>query len=139
MGATVYIATRVLVLRERKKDMENELKAQSGSTVSLETQGILGVARAIVKTLGGIRPERLFTYLQFLLPKRVRERYFEPYLEELKEDRILALQAQPSAFGRRFIEACYYFRLALALLRSFACIIGDLLAKLAPFLKMFGK
>lgn len=81
------------------------------------------------------RPERLALLAGFLVPPSVRLKCFEPFFEEMKEDRLEKIARTGSRGVKRWIEFCFYFRWAVTVLQSLVCYLGDLLAKLAPFIR----
>ena len=84
-----------------------------------------------------IRPENLAILLGFALPVRVRTKYFEPDVEELKEDRLLSRSQVRSSMGRLCVEVFFYGRLFISFSQSLACWIGDILSKVSPVIRWF--
>ena len=84
-----------------------------------------------------LSPENLGAHIGFLLPAKVRKECFDPFFEELREDRLRSLEVARSAFGRRFIEVCFHVRLWAALSSSVLCACSDHLRKLVPLFKLF--
>ncbi len=80
-------------------------------------------------------PERIAHLVGFLVPRLVRAKCYEPFLEDLKADRAERIARTGSPRVRRWIEFCFYFRLAVTVLQSLVCYLGDLVAKIAPFIR----
>jgi hypothetical protein len=70
-----------------------------------------------------------------LLPEYCQERYLEPILEEMKEDRILAERDAVTAFQFRLIAVRFSLKTAGTFAAAIGCALWDLLAKLIPWLK----
>jgi hypothetical protein len=98
-------------------------------------QKVLSELRAISPKTDVISPEKLGLLASFLLPRKIRQTSFEPYFEELKEDRLEARLKIHSCAGRMWVEFCFYLRLFVALLQSFGCWFKDIASKASPLLK----
>ena len=84
----------------------------------------------------GLRmPERLGLMAGFLVPTGVRERCFQPFFEDLRADRAEKIARTSTRRVKRWIECCFYFRLVVTVIQSLVCYLGDLLAKVAPFIR----
>jgi hypothetical protein len=83
----------------------------------------------------GITPDGLGKLLGYLVPRKIRKACFEPFLEDLKVDRLEKIAATRSRVENGWIEFCFYLRLAVTVLQSLVCYLGDLLAKIAPYLR----
>ncbi len=79
--------------------------------------------------------EGIASGLGFLLPRKIRRDVFEPFFEELKEDRLEELAVSGSKAVKHWIGCCFYFRLLVTFLQSLLCWAGDVVGKAAPFLK----
>jgi len=80
-------------------------------------------------------PENIGRLLSYLVPRMVRAKCFEPFLEDLKADRAEKVARTASRRVKRWIECCFYFRLVVTVIQSLVCYLGDLLAKIAPFIR----
>lgn len=82
-----------------------------------------------------LSPESFGALLGMLVPRSIRARCFEPFLEDLKADRAEKTARTASRRVKRWIEFCFYFRLAVTVVQSLVCYLGDLVAKIAPFIR----
>lgn len=96
--------------------------------------GMLAAVNFTIKYFEG-GPERTGLLLSFLIPRKIRQNAFEPYFEELKEDRLFAKGKVHSKAGKCWVEFCFYFRLIIAFLQSLICWVREILAKASPILK----
>ena len=82
-----------------------------------------------------ISPEFVGELLGFLVPRKTRQDSFEPFFEDLKADRLEKMARSQSRGVKRWIEFCFYFRLCVTVVESLVCYLGDLVSKLAPFIR----
>lgn len=68
-----------------------------------------------------LTPESIGELIQFFLPPKIRKECFEPYFEELKEDRIIAAALAKSPCYKFWVEVAFLFRLVITFLQSFVC------------------
>jgi hypothetical protein len=81
-------------------------------------------------------PEKLGHILAFFLPKKIRERCFTPFFEELKEDRVKANAAQTSLGPKVLIEIGFLWRLGWSFFCSLVCMLRELIP-LSEILRFF--
>jgi hypothetical protein len=120
-SASVWMTNRCTELKKEKAILEDRSSALASSW-PLKPKFQLG-------------PEKISILLSFFLPRKIRQTSFEPYMEELKEDRLEARRKIHSQTGKVWVEFCFYFRLIVAFLQSLVCWARDFLSKASPILK----
>lgn len=81
-------------------------------------------------------PERVGDFIGYLLPRGIRESAFNPYFEELKEDRLERKAKAKSASLEIIIEIFFYFRLTVSFLDSLRVWLLSPVSKMISALKM---
>jgi len=81
-------------------------------------------------------PPRFWKLFSYVFSHRIRSRIFEPALNEMIEDYLLARQDYRTQWARRWLNFCFTFRMALTVLECFRAVIADSafrsLARLLP-------
>jgi hypothetical protein len=68
---------------------------------------------------------RFWNLFAYLLPRKVRERVYEPAHQELLEDYLTARKKYRTKWSRRWLTFCFTFRTVLMVLDSFRAMLGD--------------
>jgi hypothetical protein len=68
---------------------------------------------------------RLWTMFSFILPRKVRNEVFEPALEELKEDFLVARKLRSTRGQRRWLTICFTVRTIILVAQSIRAWLGD--------------
>jgi hypothetical protein len=81
-------------------------------------------------------PPRFWKLFSYVFSHRIRSRIFEPALNEMIEDYLLARQDYRTQWARRWLNFCFTFRMMLTVLECFRAVIADSafrsLARLLP-------
>jgi len=70
-------------------------------------------------------PPRFWKIFGYVFSHRIRSRIFEPALNEMIEDYLLARQDYRTQWARRWLNFCFTFRMVLAVLECFRAVIAD--------------
>jgi len=86
-----------------------------------------------VKVIG---PPRFWNLFGYVFSHRIKSRIFEPALNEMIEDYLLARKDCRTQWARRWLNFCFNFRMVLTVLECFRVVIADRafrsLARLLP-------
>jgi len=68
---------------------------------------------------------RFWDLFAYLLPSKIRAQAYEPALQELREDYLVARRRYRTNSSRRWLTLCFTVRTALLVVQSFRVLVGD--------------
>lgn len=118
----------------RLKQEWQEFRAKNLNGVG--TKGYIPLGIKIIDALNDF-PDSLGRFIGYLLPKRIRERVFEPVFEELKEDRLETMTRYQMPLLHIVLGFAFGFRICTAYCQSLLCWICIPFEKIAPIFRAF--